>query len=155
MRTIIGMLTIALSLSLMVSACGNGSSSGGNVGSTGGAIQPGMTDAIQGYTEAVYQAQIDRFANYVCKQELDAMVKQVTDAGLSPSNAGYKYDLSGITFKVDSLNGDVAKLSIASGQLKVTNKDGKVLDAFTTIPGSVNGIVLKNEGGWKVCYSAK
>ena len=61
------------------------------------------------------------------------------------------YDISGITFKVDSINGDVAKLSIVSGELKVTDKDGKPLTALTAIPGSFNGITLKNENGWKVC----
>ena len=142
MKTRLVLVTIALSM--LVAACGSN-------GSGGGTVDKGMLDAIQGYTESIYQAQVDRFPTYICKDHVDTMTKQVKDAGIPPSTSGNTYDISGITFKVDSINGDTAKLSIASGELKVTDKNGKVLTALTAIPGSFNGIVLKNENGWKVC----
>ena len=137
------LVVVAIALSMLVAACG---SNGG-----GGTVDKGMLDAIQGYTESIYQAQVDRFPTYICKEHVDTMTKQVQDTGIPPSTSGNTYDISGITFKVDSLNGDVAKLSIVSGELKVTDKNGKVLTPLTAIPGSANGIVLKNENGWKVC----
>ena len=137
------LVVVAIALSMLVAACG---SNGG-----GGTVDKGMIDAIQGYTESVYQAQVDRFPTYICKEHVDTMTKQVQDAGIKPSTSDNTYDISGVTFKVDSISGDVAKLSIVSGELKVTDKNGKPLTTLTAIPGSVNGIVLKNENGWKVC----
>ena len=112
MKTRLVVVTIAFSM--LIAACGN------NSGGGGGTIDKGMLDAIQGYTESMYQAKVDRFPAYICKEHVDTMTKQVQDTGIPPSTSGNTYDISGITFKVDSINGDVAKLSIVSGELKVT-----------------------------------
>ena len=130
---------------LLVAACG--ASAGADT-----TLEKGMVDAVQLYTEVIYSADAARLPTAICSQDLTTTQAEMAKVN-APVNTGSTYDLSGVTFKVDKRNGDVVRLSIASGSIKITTKAGHTLPNMP-IPGSASGIVLKNENGWKVCYGA-
>lgn len=137
-----------VSVVLFLTACG---SSGGGGGDT--TVDKAMIDAIQAYTKVIYQADSASLPSVVCQQDLSALQKQMEQAAKPPTTSEKTYDLSDVVFKVDKRNGDVVKLGIVSGKLKIKSATN-TLDNMP-IPGSAGGIILKNESGWKVCYGAQ
>ena len=148
-------LLALLMATVLLSACGAGGSSTGNAGS--GTVEQGMIDAITGYAQVTYQNDQANRPKYMCQADLDEFKKQAEAAGLTGDKPGvsFTFDLSGIKWSIKQRNaaGDVVLLNIDSGKPKATDKSGQVLDTLS-IPGSGNGVKLKNENGWKVCYTA-
>jgi len=144
MKTSALRLAVIILSPLLLGACGAS-------GSSDATVEKGMTDAVQAYTEAVYSADSSRIPSVVCSQDVSNLQAEMAKVGAT--NSGSTYDLSGVTFKVDKRNGDVVRLAITSGSVTIKTKSGNTLPNMP-IPGSANGVVLKNENGWKVCYSA-
>lgn len=137
---------LGATIGLLLSACG------GSPAATI-SIDAAMVDAIKRYSEVMYTADTANFEKFMCASDA-AFNKQQLGSTTLPAGLKATVDLSDVKWKVEKSNaaGDVIQVRIESGAPKV--KFGDTAAPSGIIPGSANGVRLKNEGGWKVCYTA-
>jgi hypothetical protein len=137
--------SLALLCSIILSACGGG---GGNI-----TLDQTMIDTIKGYSEAVMQADTNKLPNYTCEKDVERLKKDFADAGITePVNLDSHLDFTNAKLTVKNSTADLIRIDTGDNKIQIVFKDGEPREF--PIPGSINGVIMKKEGGtWKVCYS--
>lgn len=119
-------------------------------------IEPGMIDAIQAYSTALYSQDAEKAASATCQQDVAGLEKAITVSNLGAALFSGTYDASGIVFTVEKRVGDVVQLRIVSGKGKMNAVILETPQPVDILPPIQNNLViLKHENGaWKVCLSA-